>query len=396
MKILAIIPARGGSKGIPGKNILAIAGQPLLSYSIQTALKARTVNRVVVSTDDLGITDVARKYGAEVVQRPSEISGDLATSEAALLHVLDILRERESYEPDLVVFLQATSPVRLPEDIDGTVTALREAGADSAFSACAEHFTGRWRRETDGSVNPVNFKLSKRPMRQEYPLEYLENGSIYVFRPTILRDTGCRLGGKIAVYSMPAWRSFQLDEVADIEWLEWLISRLPATIPDEKLQSVRLLVLDFDGVLTDNHVVVDQNGRETVKCHRGDSLGLDLLRKAGIPVVVLSTETNVVVAERCRKLKVECVQGVGDKLARLQAIALERRLPAEEIAYVGNDINDLGCLRWVGVPIGVADIEPAVRDVCRLITRRPGGHGAVRDVVDWLLAAREKESKMVM
>jgi N-acylneuraminate cytidylyltransferase len=388
MNVLTIIPARGGSKGIPGKNIIDVAGQPLLAYSIQSALHSASVNRVVVSTDDKRIADVAVRWGAEVVERPPEISGDMASSESALAHTLDTLRSMEGYEPDIVVFLQATSPVRIPKDIDGTVQALIQENADSAFSVCREHFTGRWRRNADGKACPVNFEAGKRPMRQSYPIEYLENGSIYAFKPSMFRATGCRMGGKIALHEMPAWRSFQLDEVADIEWIEWLLKRVSRSMSMADLSATSLLVLDFDGVLTDNRVLTDQDGREAVLCHRGDSLGLGMLRKAGIPVLVLSTETNRVVAERCRKLQVECVHGTEDKLAKLKGIAGERGLSAGEIAYVGNDVNDADCLRWVGVPIAVADADPAVRSLCRLVTRRPGGHGAVRDVADWLLAAR--------
>jgi N-acylneuraminate cytidylyltransferase len=126
MKYLAIIPARGGSKGIPRKNIRPLAGKPLLAYNIEAARNSRYIQRVVVSTDDPEIARVAQQYGAEVVWRPAEISGDTASSESALLHTLATLREQESYAPDVLVFLQCTSPLTLAEDIDGVITALLE------------------------------------------------------------------------------------------------------------------------------------------------------------------------------------------------------------------------------------------------------------------------------
>ena len=159
------------------------------------------------------------------------------------------------------------------------------------------------------------------------------------------------------------------------------------------LGEVRLLVLDFDGVMTDNRVLVDEDGRESVWCHRGDGWGIARLRESGLEIVVLSTERNGVVAARCRKLRVACVHGSDDKLADLERLVAERGLDAPGVAYVGNDVNDLGCLGWVGVPIAVADSEPEVLAVARLVTLRRGGYGAVREVADWLLAARQRSVK---
>lgn len=160
------------------------------------------------------------------------------------------------------------------------------------------------------------------------------------------------------------------------------------TKPWPGVRRLQALILDFDGVLTDNRVWVDEHGRESVACHRGDGMGIGLLVRAGLPVLVLSTERNPVVAARCAKLKIECVQGVDDKLAELQRLADRRGWQAARLAYVGNDINDLACLRWVGYPVAVRDALPVVRRVCPWVTRLPGGHGAVREVADHLLAGR--------
>jgi D-sedoheptulose 7-phosphate isomerase len=154
------------------------------------------------------------------------------------------------------------------------------------------------------------------------------------------------------------------------------------------MTDISLVVFDFDGVMTDNRVRVHQSGDEAVWCHRGDGLGIAHLKKLGFEVVVLSTETNPVVAARCRKLKVQAIQSCDDKLTALQQFATERNLRAGQIAYVGNDINDLACMQWVGWPIAVADAVPEVRSVAKWVTRLPGGGGAVREVADSLVAAR--------
>lgn len=200
MEVLAIIPARGGSKGLPRKNILPLLGKPLLAYTIEHARHSRLVNRVVVSTDDEEITQVARSYGAEVVHRPAVISGDEASSESALLHVLEHLRDQENYWPDLVVFLQCTSPIRQPGDIDRAIQQLLAEGADSLLSGVPFHLF-IWRR-VNGNVEAIDYDPARRPRRQERPAEFIENGSIYVFKPWVLQELGNRLGGKITLFEM--------------------------------------------------------------------------------------------------------------------------------------------------------------------------------------------------
>ncbi len=214
--IVAIIPARGGSTGIPRKNIVPVAGKPLVAWSIEAALGARLVDEVAVSTDSEEIAAVSRKHGARVVKRPAELATDQASSEVALLHAIDQLEREEGRPIELVVFLQATSPVREASDVDGAIQRLLDSNADSCFSACPEHFTGRWRVSPDGCLKPVNFIPEKRPRRQEYPIEYLENGNIYVFTPRLLRETGSRLGGKIVMYPMNALDFIQIDCVDDL------------------------------------------------------------------------------------------------------------------------------------------------------------------------------------
>jgi YrbI family 3-deoxy-D-manno-octulosonate 8-phosphate phosphatase len=415
MTCVAIIPARGGSRGIPRKNLRPIAGKPLLAYTIEHARTAPSIDRVVVSTDDVEIGTVATRYGAEVIWRPAEISGDRSPSEAALLHALDELAARDDYRPDLVVMLQATSPLRRPDDVERAIGTLLAEDADSLFSACTVHGF-LWHRDEQG-LSSVAYDYRDRRMRQEGPEDLLENGSIYVTRHDLLRATRNRLGGRIAVYRMDVLDSFQVDEPSDLVLMERLLASdgdgrgaaavnavatmevaaamngLAASdaVPVEGLD-VDLLVLDFDGVMTDNRVLVDQHGIESVWCDRGDGWGIARLRDAGVPIVVLSTETNPVVGERCTKLRIDVMQSCDDKLRQLRQLAGARGVAASRIAFVGNDVNDLPGLRWVGVPIAVADAAPDVRAACRYVTRRPGGYGAVREVADWILASRQHQT----
>jgi CMP-N,N'-diacetyllegionaminic acid synthase len=230
-KVLAIVPARGRSKGIPGKNLVPLAGKPLIAHTIEQALAAPRVARLVVSTDLDSIARVAQQYGAEVVPRPANLSGDDASSESALLHVLDRLKTSEGYEPDLVVFLQATSPLRSASDIEQAIATLDREHADSLFSAGpSQGFV--WRNGPAGVV-PLNYDPRLRPRRQEAPEDLVENGSIYVFKPWVLRELGCRLGGIIAVFRMAALDSLQVDEPDDIPVVEFLLrTRHPELVRD--------------------------------------------------------------------------------------------------------------------------------------------------------------------
>lgn len=219
--VLCVIPARGGSKRLPGKNLLPVAGKPLLVHTLEQALAARSVERVVVSTDGEEIARIARLHGAEVVARPAGISGDEAPSEAALLHVLDTLERRESYLPELVVFLQCTCPVREPEDIDEAVATLRRERADSLLSV-VESRRLLWRLD-QGRPRPLNYDFGERPRSQDREPDYHENGSIYVVRPELLRQTRNRLGGRIALYRMQEESFVDVDGPLDLMLCEAIL-----------------------------------------------------------------------------------------------------------------------------------------------------------------------------
>lgn len=158
---------------------------------------------------------------------------------------------------------------------------------------------------------------------------------------------------------------------------------------DDRLRKIRLLALDFDGVFTDNRVICDETGRESVICSRGDSLGIKMLRerRPDIRVIVISKETSPVVRERCRKLNLECLTGIDDKPAAFQRLLRESHLTAGETAYMGNDVNDLACIEAAGVGIAVADSVPPVLLAADYVTQRKGGQGAIREVTDRILGA---------
>jgi N-acylneuraminate cytidylyltransferase len=383
--ILCIIPARSGSKRIPRKNLLSVGGAPLVAHSIRHALGSRRVTETVVSTDDPDIARLARDEGACAIDRPAALGSDAATSESALLHVLDERKRRGRPDPDLVVFLQCTSPVRRIDDIDNAVATLLVENADSLFSAC-DNKRLIWARGSSGAVRSITYDFERRRREQEMDKQYYENGSIYVMRTSSLRGTGNRLGGRIAVYEMDFWTSFQLDGEEDAQLIDWILRRPEFAPPVAWPERIDAVAFDFDGVMTDNTVLLAEDGTEIVRCNRSDGLGVDALRAAKIPAIIISTERNPVVKARADKLQLPCLHGLGDKAAALARWLEGQGIAPERVVYVGNDRNDLGCFRLVGMPVAVADADASILGAVRLVLSRPGGRGAVRELCDLVLA----------
>ncbi|HOC91527.1 MAG TPA: HAD hydrolase family protein [bacterium] len=171
--------------------------------------------------------------------------------------------------------------------------------------------------------------------------------------------------------------------------------KIPSEImPDtvERIRALKLMAFDFDGVFTDNMVYVSQDGSETVRCSRGDGLGLQTLRALGMELIIISTETNPVVSARAAKLGIKCVQSCGDKRAALEKAAKEIGAELAQAGFMGNDINDLKCLEAAGLPIVVSDAHPDVLEVAAYRTRARGGEGAVREVCDLIAAIKQNKT----
>ena len=213
---VAIIPARGGSRGIPGKNLIDFCGRPLLAWTVVQALAAKTVEEVYVSSDSDDILEVAREAGATPLRRPDQLATGSSSSEQALAHALDVIEEQAGSVPGTVVFLQATSPLRRPGDIDAAVERFESTGADSLFSmSVLDDFTV-WRME-DGRLKGFTFDPWRRGMRQDRAPMYLENGSIYIFKSSVLRHYGNRIGRRLEMYEMEPWQSHEIDGPDDAE-----------------------------------------------------------------------------------------------------------------------------------------------------------------------------------
>lgn len=279
------------------------------------------------------------------------------------------------------MFLQATSPFIPTDPLDDALDAL-EKGFDSAFSA-HETYGFLWRRDANGEAAAINHDAAHRPRRQDREPHYLETGAFYAFRADGFRDYGHRFFGRIAIIEVPERTAIEIDDEDQLA-----VAQTIAPLVDSRPERIDVdgVVTDFDGVHTDDTASVDEAGRESVRVSRNDGMGVALLRRAGVPFLILSTEVNPVVTRRAEKLRVRVHQGTDDKAAALRAWADELGLDLARIAYLGNDVNDLPAMRMVGWPVAVANAHPEVIRAARVVLTRPGGAGAVRELSERVLS----------
>lgn len=386
-RVVAIIPARGGSKGIRHKNLRPVAGLPILRRNIEAARQAVRVDAVYVSTDHPEYAERAREWGAEVVIRPPELAGDTASSESALLHALDEIERRQGAAPEVMVFLQCTSPLTTAEDIDACLALKAAKGAQVAFAATPTH-AFIWKSEANGNAVGVNHDRAFRPRRQDREPEYRETGAIYAIDVDGFRTHRHRFFGHVAIYPVPAERAWEIDDPVDFAVCEALaqFAQHEAAERPPFPADLKAVLFDFDGVFTDNRVWVNQDGVESVACNRSDGLRLEALRQTGLALMIVSKEQNPVVTTRAKKLKLPVMQGIDDKPAAIEAWLAERGWSWAQVIYVGNDLNDVECLRRAGCGVAVGDAYPEAKAAARWVLAHHGGHGAVRELCDLLLA----------
>ena len=401
--ILALIPARGGSKGIPRKNIRNFAGYPLIAWSIAAGSQAHTVNRVIVSTDDEEISAVAREYGAEVpFMRPPELAQDRTTDLPVFEHALKWLEDIEAYKPDIVIQLRPTSPIRPKDCIDGAVKTLMEhseADCVRGVVTAGQNPYKMWRfngydkpmrplLEVEGVTEPYNAP------RQILPPVYWQTGHIDVIRTSTITRRHSLTGNVIYPHVIDSRYTVDIDTLSDWAKYEALVYHggLDMVTPNNKSRrgmpkKIELIICDFDGVITDNKVWTDQDGNETIAAYRSDSIRIHELREKGMDVMILSSEPNQVVQARAKKMGVESIQGVGlqDKGRVMREVLAQKNIPAENVVYIGNDFNDLPCFEVAGWSVAVADAYPEVIRAADHVLETAGGHGALRELCDLIL-----------
>ena len=406
-QILALIPARGGSKGIPRKNIRSFAGYPLIAWSIAAGLQAHTVNRVIVSTDNDEIAAVAREYGAETpFMRPLELAQDHTNDLPVFEHALKWLEDIESYKPDIVIQLRPTSPIRPKDCVDSAIKILLEnPEADCVRGVVPAgqnphkmwHFNGYGKAmkpllEVEGISEPYNAP------RQVLPSIYWQTGHIDAIRIATIKRKHSLTGSMVFPLVLDPNYTVDIDTLADWAKYEALVySGLEMVTPDKRPrhpmpQKIELIICDFDGVLTDNRVWTDQDGNESIAAYRSDSLRINELRAMGMEIMIISSEPNTVVATRARKMGVEAIYGVGiqEKGRVMREVLKQKNIKSENVIYIGNDLNDLPCFEIAGWSVAVADAYPEVIRAADHVLAKAGGQGALRELCDLILSRVSK------
>jgi len=236
--IVALILARGGSKGIPKKNIIDFCGKPLIAWTIEQAKRSKEISSVWVSSDDPKILKIAEKFGAKPIIRPNPLASDTASSAPGFLHALDKIEESTG-SVDIVVALQATSPVRETSDIDLGLKIFKEQGYDSMFSSTKFGDSYVWEKDQNGKLRSINYDYQNRKRRQDVAEQFLENGSFYIFKPKILRKNNNFLGGKLGTVTMEFWKSFEIDDYDDLSMCELMMkSHLLKTENNKKTNKI--------------------------------------------------------------------------------------------------------------------------------------------------------------
>lgn len=388
-RLIAFIPARGGSKSIPLKNIKPLAGKPLVHWTIEAALDCAELDRVYLCTDSEAIREAVAVFADHprfaVVGRSPEVSSDTASTEAVMLEFA------AQHEFEDIMLIQATSPLLTSDDLKRGIEKYRRPELDSVLSVVRQK-RFLWRETADGAAESVNYDIRQRPRRQEFDGLLVENGAFYLTsREALLRES-CRLAGRIGVVELDEASYVELDEPADWILVEQLLlgrerdeSRLA-----EKARRIRLFISDVDGVLTDAGMYYAENGDELKKFNTRDGMGFQLLREAGFKTAIVTSENTELVARRANKLKLDFVrQGVADKAACVTELIQELGFSFDEVCFIGDDINDSLLLEKVGLPCCPADAAPPVKLRSRFLCRTKGGAGCVRELADYLLAVRK-------
>lgn len=382
-ELISVIPARGGSKGIKNKNLREVNGIPLIARTIIIAKQSKYINQVYVSSDSDQILQVAERYGALTHKRSIAAASDNASTEDALIDFIGSLPEI----PKELIYLQTTSCFTKSTELDQAIEIFFEdTKIDMLFSARKFH-SFVWRSNSDTSafsgVNHDNELPRKR--RQALDVEeVLEDGGFYALRTRQLLKTKNRYAG----VCMPFISSLPIiPEIDDVEDLE--LSRFLANYFDKSEIKFNLdtLFCDFDGVLTDDHVYVDTDGKETVRCTRADGMGCQLLSKLNVDVIILSSEENSVVSKRAGKMKIKCFQNVKNKKQFITDYVSRNKLDLNSVGFIGNDLNDLEALKTVGVPMITKDAAIELKAEGFRVLNVNGGDGALR-VIATLMNAK--------
>lgn len=384
---VAFIPVRGGSKSIPLKNIKPICGKPLVYWTVKAACECRYIDKVYVSTDSEVIRNAVQRFAGEisgadkieVIGRSPETATDGASTESAMLEFA------EHYIFDNIILVQATSPMLTAGDLNGGYELYATDNTDSVLSV-VKQYRFLWKQDKEENAVPMNYEVFHRPRRQEFDGYLMENGAFYICSRENLLKTGNRLSGNIKAYEMDADTAFEIDEPSDWIIIEALMKKNGLLLDkDPDTKRIKMFLTDCDGCLTDGGMYYSENGDELKKFNTKDGMGLSNIRNKGVVTGIITGENTKIVERRAEKLHInELHQGVTDKLSVVRELAKKYHVSLEEVAYVGDDVNDIPVMEQVGFPCTVNDANSKVKELATYISSYNGGDGAIRDIIEHL------------
>lgn len=381
--MIAIIPARAGSKSIPQKNTKIFCGRPLVYWVLRACQDAPCVDEIVVALDSEDIANVVNQFGfskVRIYERSPESATDYAASEIVLLEIL----EKYSYGGTTpIALVQATSPTLSSEVVESAYNMLTSDGYDSVLS-CVRSRRFYWAE--DGT--PINYDPTSRPRRQDMPGTFVENGAIYVSSASAIKNSGCRISGKIGVVEMDDVSIIELDEPKDWTILEALFtSETKSTVPSADL--IEIVMTDVDGTLTDAGMYYGEMGDEYKKFNTHDGMAFELLKRKGITSCILTSESTELVARRAKKVGANhLIQGLSAdaKLAAAAKLCDDYGVSLRQAAYIGDDRNCIPLLKAVGFAACPSNAQEVVKRVPGIkVLGKSGGDGAFREMVNLLL-----------
>ena len=379
MKKVAIIPLRKGSKGIPGKNKKKLLGRPLFTWVLGAAIFS-DLDEVYVFTDDEEILNfITKEYHwttkVKGLLRNDENANDTASTESAMLE----FAEKINYDFDVLCLLQATSPLTTFHDVNNVLLQISNEGKTSALSIVKTH---RFTWNTDGT--PQNYDVFNRPRRQDFAGLLMENGAVYATTKDAFLKSKNRVSEAIGLVEMPEETLMEIDSLSDWTIVENLLAERQKTF--KKQERINYLVLDVDGVFTDGCVYYGAEGELMKNFDMRDGMGLEILRQNNVEVVVITSENSDLVAKRMQKLQIKYTfLGVKDKYSFLQNFINQQQTSWANLAYVGDDVNDLANLCTVGWSFAPANATTVVKQQVDFTLSHNSADGAIREVCEWVM-----------
>ena len=386
MKKIAIIPLRKNSKGIPGKNKKKLLGRPLFCWTLGAAIFSE-LDEVYIFTDDEEILSFIQKeysWSSKVrgLLRNEENANDTASTESAMLE----FAEKVKFDFDILCLLQATSPLTTNKDINEALFQITSKNKTAALSVVKTH---RFTWNADGT--PQNYDIFNRPRRQDFEGLLIENGAIYATSKEAFFQSQNRVSGTIGLVEMPEETLMEIDSISDWLVIESLVAERQKSL--KKQERINFLVLDVDGVFTDGGVFYDANGEMAKKFDMRDGMGLEILRQNGVEVVVVTSENSDLVAKRMQKLQIKhTFLGIKDKYSFLQNFIMQQQTSWSNLAYVGDDVNDLANLCSVGWSFAPADATAVVKQQVDFTLTHHSANGAIREVCEWIMTYNKRFS----